>query len=164
MNEKKILGVWNNLDKAVERLMKSDKLGDIATRNAWDNVNDQMRKLKSMLEVEVPRPRRKVTRRKKSRRNKAQSFDRKCAAIIKKGYTTVDSSDARMPWLLELGLVRVVQANEDDWGGGQQSFIPAWADQCKTKSEAQKVQRSPKLRKAMTSAFHLGLKYVLAAA
>lgn len=164
MREKRILDTWDNLDKAVERLMKAETLGDVAKRNAWDNVNDQMRKLKSVLEIEVPRPRRTTTRRKKSRRRKALSFDKMCSDLIKKGYTTVDSMDEHMPWLLEVGVVRVVRADEDDWEGGQQSFIPVWAAQCKNKTELLKVKRSPKLRKAMTTAFHLGLTYVVQAA
>jgi len=162
VKEKRVIDTWNNLDKAVERLLKADKLGDIAKRNAWDNVNDQMRKLKRVLEAECPRPKKKV-RRKKRRRKKQRTFAQLCDDMIKRGFTFVDSTDDRMPWLLEVGVVRVVR-EDDEYDPGQQSFIPVWADQCKNKTELLRVKKSPKLRKAMTSAFHLGLKYVLAAA
>ncbi len=162
MKEKRILDTWDNLDKAVERLMKADTLGDVAKRNAWDNVNDQLRKLKRVLEIEVPRPNKKA-RRKKHRRRKDKTFEQLCDDIIKRGFTYLDSTDNRTPWLLEVGVVRVVQGN-DEYDPGQQSFIPVWAAQCKNKTELLRVKRSPKARQAMTAAFHLGLKYRLEAA
>lgn len=160
MREKRIIDTWNCLDKAIERLMKAEQLGDIAKRNAWDNVNDQMRKLKRTLEIECPRPKRTPKRRKRRRKKKQKTFSQLCDDMIKGGYTYVDSTDDRMPWLLELGLVRIVR-EEDDYDPGQQSFIPVWAAQCKSKAEAIRVKRSPKLKQALTTAFHLGLKYAI---